>query len=91
MKSKPMARFDRLLHTMATKPETSEKSAKDNQTSAKASDAAYGDTRTRDANSALVCKCSLRFGLSAICWTRRSPLSLLSQPRPRRIVGGNSE
>jgi hypothetical protein len=46
-------RFDRLLHAMATQPEPSEKPAKDNQTSDKASGAGYGDTRTRDANAAL--------------------------------------
>jgi hypothetical protein len=46
-------RFDRLLHAMATQPEPSEKPAKDNRTSAKASGADYGDTRTRDANAAL--------------------------------------
>jgi hypothetical protein len=53
MKSKPMARFDHLLHAMATRPEPSGKPAKDNRTSAKASGAGYGDNRTRDASAAL--------------------------------------
>jgi hypothetical protein len=37
----------------STRPEPSEKPAKDNRTSDKASGAGYGDTRTRDANAAL--------------------------------------
>jgi hypothetical protein len=53
MKSNPMARFDHLLRAMATQPEPSEKPAKDNRTSDKASGTGYGDTRTRDANAAL--------------------------------------
>jgi hypothetical protein len=53
MSNKRQSRFDRLLHAMATKPEPSEKSAKDNQTSAKASGAGYGDTRARNASAAL--------------------------------------
>jgi hypothetical protein len=43
-------RFDGLLRAMATQPEPSGKSARDNRTSDKASGAGYGDTRTRDAN-----------------------------------------
>jgi hypothetical protein len=46
-------RFDRLLRAMITQPERSGKPARDNRTSAKASGAAYGDTRTRNANAAL--------------------------------------
>jgi hypothetical protein len=45
-------RFDRLLEAMATQPEPSEKPAKDNQTSDKASGAGHGDTRTREGKSA---------------------------------------
>jgi hypothetical protein len=52
MKSKPMARFDHLLHAMATLPEPSEKPTKENRTSDKTSGAGYGDTRTRGANAA---------------------------------------
>jgi hypothetical protein len=52
-KNKTDQRFDRLLHAMAARPEPSEKPAKDNRTSDKASGAGYGDTRTRDANAAL--------------------------------------
>jgi hypothetical protein len=48
-----LKRFDKLLHAIATRPEPSEKPAKDNRTSDKASGAGYGDTRTRDANAAL--------------------------------------
>jgi hypothetical protein len=51
--NKPKSRFDRHLRAMATKPEASEKPAKDNRTSEKALGAGYGDTRTRDANAAL--------------------------------------
>ena len=50
-KSKPMRRFDKLLHAMATQPEPSEKPARDNQTSDKAYGAGYGDTRTREGKS----------------------------------------
>ena len=53
MTAKKQSSFDRLLHTMATQPERSGKPAKDNRTSDKASGAGYGDTRTRDANTAL--------------------------------------
>jgi hypothetical protein len=53
MKSKTMQQFDKLLRAMASQPEPSEKPAKNNQTSDKASGAGYGDTRTRDANAAL--------------------------------------
>jgi hypothetical protein len=45
-------RFNRLLHAMVTQPEPSEKPAKDNRTSDKASSASYGDTRTREGKSA---------------------------------------
>ena len=51
-KSTSMEKFDRLLHAMATQPEPSEKPAKDNRTSDKASGAGYGDTRTREGKSA---------------------------------------
>jgi hypothetical protein len=51
--SEATKRFDRLLRAMATQPEPSEKPAKDNRTSDKASGAGYGDTRTRDAIEAL--------------------------------------
>jgi hypothetical protein len=49
---KTRAKFDRLLHAMATQPEPSGKPARDNQTSDKASGAGYGDTRTREGKSA---------------------------------------
>jgi hypothetical protein len=48
MKTKTMQRFDTFLRAMATQPEPSEKLAKDNRTSNKASGAGYGDTRTRE-------------------------------------------
>jgi hypothetical protein len=52
MTSKAKQRFDRLLEAMTTQPELSEKPAKDNRTSDKASGAGYGDTRTRAGKSA---------------------------------------
>jgi hypothetical protein len=44
-------RFDRLLHAMVTRLEPSEKPAKDNRTSNKASGADYRDTRIREVKS----------------------------------------
>ena len=43
--------IDRLLRMTATQPEPSEKPAKDNQTSDRATRAGYGDIRTREGKS----------------------------------------
>ena len=69
MPTKPTlgARFDRLLHAMATQPEPSEKPAKDNQTSNMVSGAGYGDTRTREGKSeGISLKRARKFRLSRV-------------------------